>query len=145
MRFSSVLSHAGIAMKLMGYVAIIPIFVSLLLGDGAYVSFMTAAIIFFVLGTVLDKRYEKTKIRMESAMLISAFTIIMVSLIGSIPYMFYMAPVDAIFESVSGFTTTGLSVVEPEILPLSILLWRSMTQWMGGLGILVMVLLLLGS
>ncbi|MDO5041382.1 MAG: TrkH family potassium uptake protein [Peptoniphilus sp.] len=51
---------------------------------------------------------------------------------------------DCLFETVSGFTTTGASVVEnPEILPHSIILWRSMTHWIGGMGILVFTLILL--
>ena len=58
---------------------------------------------------------------------------------GSIPH-----PIDAIFETVSGFTTTGSSILtDVEILPKSILFWRSFTHWIGGMGVLVFLLSLL--
>jgi trk system potassium uptake protein TrkH len=66
---------------------------------------------------------------------------ILVGLLGSLPYMLCdpgLAPVPAIFESVSGFTTTGASTMtDIEAFPRPILLWRSVTQWLGGIGILV--------
>ena len=70
---------------------------------------------------------------------------IALSLFGALPYFFIgCGYVDAVFETVSGLTTTGASIFEsPEALPRGILLWRSLTQWMGGMGVLVMVLALL--
>ena len=58
---------------------------------------------------------------------------------GSIPH-----PIDAIFETVSGFTTTGSSILtDVEVLPKSIIFWRSFTHWIGGMGVLVFLLSLL--
>ena len=65
---------------------------------------------------------------------------------GALPYWFYgvLDPVDALFESVSGFTTTGASVIaDVEALPHGLLLWRSLTQWVGGMGIIVLSLAVL--
>ena len=71
------------------------------------------------------------------------------SLVGSLPYLIsgsIPSFVDAIFESTSGFTTTGSSILqEVEVLPYSILFWRSLTHWIGGIGIIVLVILVLPS
>lgn len=72
---------------------------------------------------------------------------ILFPLFGSLPYILsgtIPSFVNAVFESTSGFTTTGASVIsDVEILPVSILFWRSLTHWIGGLGIVVLVILIL--
>lgn len=77
----------------------------------------------------------------REAMLIVGLSWIQVSLLGAIPYMLCepaMGFFDAVFESVSGFTTTGSTIMsDVESFPLAILLWRSVSQWLGGIGILV--------
>ncbi len=74
---------------------------------------------------------------------------LVIGLTGSLPYLFsgsIPAPVDAVFESVSGFTTTGASILtDVEILPKSILFWRSLTHWIGGIGIIVLVIVVMPS
>jgi trk system potassium uptake protein TrkH len=71
------------------------------------------------------------------------------SLLGSLPYLIsgsIPSFVDALFESTSGFTTTGSSILQDvEALPYSILFWRSLTHWIGGIGIIVLVILVLPS
>lgn len=72
---------------------------------------------------------------------------LIISIVGSLPYIFSHAIpsfTDAFFESVSGFTTTGASILtEIESLPKSILFWRSMTHWVGGIGIIVLVIVVM--
>jgi trk system potassium uptake protein TrkH len=68
-----------------------------------------------------------------------------ISIIGTIPFLWTLNPLDALFESVSGFTTTGLTTVKPESMPFSLVFWRSLTQWAGGLGILFIFLHLVSS
>ena len=74
------------------------------------------------------------------------FSWIVMSLFGCLPFVFSGAIpnyVDALFETVSGFTTTGSSVLaRPEDLPNGILYWRSFTHWLGGMGVLVFLLAL---
>jgi len=74
---------------------------------------------------------------------------LIISLIGSLPYLISRSIpdfTDALFESVSGFTTTGSSILtDIESLPKSILFWRSMTHWVGGLGIIVLVIIIMPS
>lgn len=56
---------------------------------------------------------------------------------GAVPFLVFLSPVDAVFESAAGITTTGISMfLEPELLPDSLLFWRSFLQWIGGLGVL---------
>lgn len=96
----------------------------------------------FVL-TVLNKPKDKT-IYAKEGFVIVALTWVVLSLVGALPFTisgeipFY---VDAVFETVSGFTTTGASILpNVEALSKSILFWRSFTHWVGGMGILVLVL-----
>ncbi len=72
---------------------------------------------------------------------------LLISLIGSIPYVYYGLDVpDAFFEAMSGFTTTGATVFDDvDSLPRSLLLWRSETQWLGGMGIVVLFVAILPS
>lgn len=78
---------------------------------------------------------------------IVAFGWLAASLFGALPYLFSGAiahPVDAVFETMSGFTTTGASVLtDLESLPRGILFWRSLTQWIGGMGVLVLCVAIL--
>lgn len=72
---------------------------------------------------------------------------IVLSVMGAIPFVLSGSishPIDAIFETVSGFTTTGASIIsDVEVLPRCILIWRSFTHWIGGMGVLVFMLSLL--
>ncbi len=84
---------------------------------------------------------SKHEILRREAIVIVGITWILVGILGAIPYMFSDPGLnffEALFESVSGFTTTGSSVMSDiESFPKAILLWRSLTQWLGGIGILV--------
>ncbi len=92
---------------------------------------------------LLTSRHSKT-IHIKEEYLIVLITWLLVSIVGSLPYYFSHAipsEVDALFESASGFTTTGSSVLtDIESLPKAILYWRSLTNWIGGMGIIVLVL-----
>ncbi|WP_423129126.1 TrkH family potassium uptake protein [Gaoshiqia sp. Z1-71] len=85
----------------------------------------------------------------REAYLSVSFSWLIISLIGAIPYLISGAIpnlTDAVFESVSGFTTTGSSILtDIESLPKSILFWRSTTHWIGGLGIIVLVIVIMPS
>lgn len=74
---------------------------------------------------------------------------VLFALMGSLPYLFsgtIPSFINAFFESASGFTTTGASILtDVEVLPYSILFWRSLTHWIGGIGIIVLVIIILPS
>ena len=85
-------------------------------------------------------------IRPRDGFLVVGGAWIAVSLVGAIPYVIAgaLGPVDALFESVSGFTTTGSTVIQDTtIIPRALLLWRAMTQWLGGMGIILFTIAIL--
>ena len=83
-----------------------------------------------------------TEIRRREGFLIAALCWVLASVFGAIPYLLYgvfASPVDALFESTAGFTTTGATALASiEWLPKGILFWRNFTQWLGGMGIIVL-------
>ena len=101
-------------------------------------SALTAVV--FGLPVALSTRGEDRRMRTRDAFLVVSGAWVLASLFGALPYLHFgaLGPIDAFFEAASGFTTTGASVIpDVEILPPSLLLWRSLTQWIGGGGIVV--------
>lgn len=92
-------------------------------------------------------RQDSKRLQTRDGFVAVALCWIVLSLFGALPYAFYgFSYVDAVFETVSGFTTTGATIVAaPSALPRGLQFWRALTQWMGGMGVLVMVLALLPS
>ena len=84
---------------------------------------------------------------MREGCVTAALTWVVISVMGAVPFVLSGAipdPIEALFETVSGFTTTGASVLaDVESLPMGILFWRSFTHWIGGMGILVFLLAVL--
>ena len=101
------------------------------------------------LGSFLLYRVKLTSKRFQTrdGFVAVALCWILMGLTGALPYAFYgYSYVDAVFETVSGFTTTGATIVSaPSALPRGLQFWRALTQWMGGMGVLVMVLALMPS
>lgn len=145
MNWKSVFSYLGMVMVVISLFMLLPLLVSFIYAEGVFIPFIIGAVVSFSAGIFLNKRFAKEPLTLGSAMVLSSLTFLVISLLGSIVYLDHLQPMDAVFESVSGFTTTGLTTVSPETLPHSILFWRSLTQWVGGVGILVIFLLLLSS
>jgi trk system potassium uptake protein TrkH len=86
------------------------------------------------------------RIRPRDGFLIVGGSWIAVSLVGSLPYLLTgtLGPADALFESISGFTTTGSTVIaDVTVLPRGLVLWRALTQWLGGMGIILFTIAIL--
>jgi trk system potassium uptake protein TrkH len=121
--------------------------------DGTLYSWIASIGISAVTGAVLYattfRNPEHKNIRKRDGYIIVTLSWIVMALSGALPYSLTHAIPDftnAFFESISGFTTTGASILDDiESLPESILFWRSMTQWIGGLGFIVMVISILPS
>ncbi len=98
---------------------------------------------------VIGRKADPGQISNRDTFLIVTIAWVLFSLVGTMPYLTSRAIpsfIDAFFESASGFSTTGASILEDvEILPYSILFWRSLTHWIGGIGIIVLVILILPS
>ncbi|MFM1876337.1 MAG: hypothetical protein RL266_2074 [Bacteroidota bacterium] len=118
------------------------------LQDVVPMGFSAAATIGFGLMTwVLTRSSEKPNIRKREGFLIVTFGWVVMSLSGTLPYIMSGSVIsftDAFFETVSGYTTTGASIITNlDVVPKDILLWRSMTQWIGGMGIIVLAVAIL--
>ena len=112
------------------------------------VAFAISAIICLAIGVLcIFKKPEKTGIFAREGFVIVSLSWILLSIFGAIPFMLSGATTnyfDALFETASGFTTTGSSIFrEVENLPKAILMWRSFMHWVGGMGVLVFIMVFL--
>jgi len=144
----SILSYLGAVLWIFGIVILLPLIVLGLYarGSGAEVSpgcFLVPSAISFALGFALKRRGALGELDGRDSMLLCALGWICVSAIGAIPFWLGLriGYLDAYFEAVSGFTTTGITMLQGlDQMPKSVLFWRSLIQWLGGLGILTFFL-----
>ncbi len=128
---------------------LIPIPVALIDGDGSYWPLLMAALVGAFWGGIVLYfcRSAKPDLGHREGFAVVTLGWTVFGLVGALPYYFADATptlTDAIFESISGFTTTGATIfTEVELLPRSLLLWRALTQWLGGMGIIVLSLAIL--
>jgi trk system potassium uptake protein TrkH len=126
---------------------IVPIAAALWFGEGP-VPYLVSALIPAAVGLPIGLlvKPKTVRVRPRDGFLIVSAVWIVAGVFGALPYLTTgaLGPVDALFESVSGFTTTG-STVLPDIdsQPRALLLWRSLTQWLGGMGIVVFTVALM--
>ncbi len=137
-----VLHYLGYIMQGLGIVLLAPILVALIYGEYIKVSaFLIPCFISFLLGTAFTKKFANySKLRLKHGMLISSFAWLWASLIGAsiMALSLDIHFVDALFENMSAWTGSGMTFfVNVEILPRSILFLRSLEQWIGGLGIVI--------
>jgi trk system potassium uptake protein len=126
-----------------GAAMLLPAAYSLLAGDGNALTFALPGFGTSVLGAILFflTRVSGAYVSGRDVFLIVVLGWVGVAAVGSLPFILsgLLGPVDAFFDSMAGFTTTGASTVQtPEELAPSLLLWRSLTQWAGGIGIVVL-------
>ena len=127
---------------------LIPIPFGLYFADGAAGAFLLSAIISGTAGALLLKTCRSDReLSVREGFAIVTFGWLFYALFGALPFLFSGAipsPLDACFETMSGFTTTGATILPIiETLPQSVLLWRALTHWLGGMGIIVMSLAIL--
>ncbi len=125
----------------------LPLMTSLFYGESPE-PWVAAIALAGVLGGLLVslRRPDDRHIRPREGFLIVSGAWIAVSLVGALPYLLtgVLGPVDAFFESVSGFTTTGSTVIADVTgIPRALLLWRAMSQWLGGMGIILFTIAIL--
>lgn len=127
---------------------LLPALTAVLYRERCLLVFLGSALFCLIFGQLLKgKRPEKTTIYSSEGYVSVALCWIVLSICGAIPlYLsgYFPNPVDALFEIVSGFTTTGATILsDVESLPRSVLMWRSFSHWIGGMGILVFMLAIL--
>ena len=124
---------------------VVPMITALCYMESAGLAFLWSALISLAVGGLLViKKPSKTTIYAKEGFVIVALSWIVMSLFGALPLMFTGVTdsfVDALFETASGFTTTGASIFATvEDLPKCVLMWRSFTHWVGGMGVLVFIM-----
>ncbi len=135
----------GRIILLEGALLLVPLIVSLIYQDVGTVPFLITIAICAAVGGALSCFFRKTSqvIFAKEGFLITALAWLSVSAIGAIPFVLsgqIPSYIDAFFETVSGFTTTGASILtHVESMSHSLLFWRSFTHWMGGMGVLVLM------
>ncbi|MBQ2824571.1 MAG: TrkH family potassium uptake protein [Oscillospiraceae bacterium] len=123
----------------------VPLITAVVYGEKAGWSFLISAAVSAALGGLLIIRRPENKVLYaREGFVIVSLSWILLSLCGSLPFVISGAIpnyIDALFETVSGFTTTGASILtEVESLPKCILMWRSFSHWVGGMGVLVFIM-----
>ncbi|MBR2296699.1 MAG: TrkH family potassium uptake protein [Clostridia bacterium] len=127
---------------------IVPLITAIVYGEGELVSFLVSMSICIALGVVcLIGKPKSEYIYAKEGFVIVALSWIVMSIFGALPFWLsgsIPSFVDALFETVSGFTTTGATIIstgaQVEALPKCILIWRSFTHWVGGMGVLVFIM-----
>jgi len=128
---------------LAGAVMLVPTAVALIAWELPQVAWLGATAAGCLLVGWIGRRRTPRHLGFADALAVTAIGYLLVAALGAVPYLAVAPPVDAFFESMSGYTTTGLTVLVPERLPESLLFYRSWTQWVGGAAILVLSLLVL--
>ena len=148
MNYKAISRNVGFALLVCALFMFLSILVSLIYNDGALTPLVISFIITFTLGAfpfIFVRR--SSSISLRDGFVIIFLSWLMSFVFGMLPYALWGGPFDlsnAWFESVSGFTTTGATILEDiEALPKSLLFWRSSTHFIGGLGVVVFLLLIL--
>ncbi len=148
MNIIMILKNLGILLIIESLCMLPSLFVSILYNQNDVIAFIITILCLIIIGFIMYKIPTKNKnFYARDGFAIVSLGWILVSAFGALPFFINGAIpsyVDAFFETVSGFTTTGSSILrEIESLPKGILFWRSFTNWMGGMGVLVMMLAVL--
>lgn len=150
------LSYVGCALSLIlrdiGFVTFVPILIALYYHDwNSILPFLAAGFASLFLSLIFKYTMQNSSdmnslndIKRSEALIIVSVSWILFALIVAIPYLFYgLSFVDSLFESVSGITTTGATIFQTYDYPKVVLFWRSFSQWLGGMGIIVLFVAIL--
>ncbi|MBU0595202.1 TrkH family potassium uptake protein, partial [Candidatus Bipolaricaulota bacterium] len=152
---SIVLRDLGLLLPVVGIMAVLSILVPLAFGESfAYVPLAVTAAVSFALGAALYFPFRNAgDTQLKHGMIIAAFGWLLVALLGSLPFVLmaifgeghgasetllsFKDPATAFFESISGYTGTGLTMAaRADLLPKTLQWWRSFTEWIGGMGVI---------
>ncbi|MDH2924942.1 trk system potassium uptake protein TrkH [Nicoletella semolina] len=145
MQFFSIIRIVGILVICFSFTMLVPASVAVVYGDGGGWEFLEAFVLNFVVGTLLWAfcRNHKQELRSREGFLIVVLFWVVLGSLGAVPFILLENPnlnfSESIFESFSGLTTTGATVITGlDYLPKAILFYRQFLQWLGGMGIIVL-------
>ena len=146
--YKTVFFTLGLLQIILGLSMIIPILIQILYDetDSGFIGSGIISIIFGMLFYLSNLDHDK-KINIQQAFVLTALSWLSIAIFGSLPFIFSdinLSVTDAFFESMSGITTTGSTIINNlNDSPKGILFWRAMLQWLGGIGIIVMAITLM--
>lgn len=145
MNYSLIIHFISRVIGLLGLSMVPALILSYCYNENSHTYFLIPVIICSIIGSMsFFKNSKNSNIQFRESILIVFLVWIMASIIGAIPFNLsigFNSFIDCFFESLSGFTATGSTVLSDiEVLPKSILFWRAETHWLGGMGIIVLVL-----
>ena len=146
MIFQPVLYVIGYLLSALSIILCIPAGVDAFYGDNQWQSFTFASLIslFFGIILILANKSDNFSISLKQAFLLTTLSWVFIAVFGSLPFIFSdlkLSFTNALFESMSGITTTGSTILSGlDNLPHGILIWRSLLQWIGGIGIVVIAI-----
>jgi len=146
--YKTVFFTLGVLQIILGVFMIIPIIFQIIFNkvDSSFVGAGIITIVFGVLFFLSNLDHQK-KLNLQQAFLLTALSWLSIAIFGSLPFIFsslHLGITDAFFESMSGITTTGSTIITNlNDSPKSILVWRAILQWLGGIGIIVMAITLM--
>lgn len=148
MKIKLVMSQVGKLLIIIGIAMLCPLAVAFYTGEHDILAFGVGVVVTAGVGVALYLTCRtKGVMHIRDGFILVTVGWLMASIFGCIPYILsgcFQSVLDAFFETLSGFTATGITVVgDIESLPESLLLWRSLTQWLGGMGIVVLFVALL--
>ena len=146
--YKTVFFTLGILQIILGVSMMIPILTQFIYSemDSSFIGASIISIIFGVLFLLTNLNHDR-RLNLQQAFLLTSLSWLSIAIFGSLPFVFStleLSITDSFFESMSGITTTGSTIISSlEDAPRSILLWRAMLQWLGGIGIIVMAITLM--
>jgi trk system potassium uptake protein TrkH len=146
--YKTVFFTLGILQIILGISMVIPIVFQIIFNelDSSFIGAGIVTIVFGVLFSLSNLDHQK-KLNLQQAFLLTALSWLSIAIFGSLPFIFsklQLGITDAFFESMSGITTTGSTIITNlDNCPKGILIWRAILQWLGGIGIIVMAITLM--
>lgn len=150
MNIATVFRVLGILLMLFSLTHLVPLAVSILYNDGEHLIFLLSFIITLIIGLVIwvPSQQNSNELKTRDGFLLTSLFWIVLGLFGSMPFMMNsyqpLSISDAVFESISGLSTTGATVISGlDTMPKSLLYYRQQLQWLGGIGIIVIAIAIL--
>ena len=146
--YKTVFFAIGVLLIILGASMLIPFFIQYIYGEENSTFLSSASVTIFIgILLVLTNLEENRKVNLQQAFLLTTLSWLSIAIFGSIPFLLSdlnLSFVDSFFESMSGITTTGSTIITNlDSTPKSILIWRAILQWLGGIGVIVMAITIL--
>ncbi len=147
--FKPIALVGGTVICAVGFLLFIPLLTEVIYQTESWQSYAVPILIYLIVGgsLVITNRSVELKISTKEAFIITSLSWVLFSILCAVPFVYTqssLSVVDSLFESMSGITTTGATILSNlDELPKGILIWRALLQWLGGIGIIVIALIIL--